>query len=72
MTFKLISQQFLNSGVFVVAANILANLNDFDLEDSLPDTITQIMILNAITPNASTFIMKYFDIMGYVQRYLFI
>ena len=31
LTFKLISQQFLNSGVFVVAANILANYQDFDL-----------------------------------------
>lgn len=66
----MVIQQFLNAGVFVVAANVLADFSDSMLENSLADTITQIMILNALTPNVSTFMMKKFDIIGKVKRYI--
>lgn len=35
LTYKLVFLQFLNSGIFVVAATILANYEDFNLETNL-------------------------------------
>jgi hypothetical protein len=69
LNFKLVFQQFLNSGLFVVAANIAANYETFNLEGNLSETIIQIMILNAITPNISTFVIYKFDITGKLERY---
>lgn len=68
LTFKLILQQFLNLGVFVVMANVIANWSESTLENSLASTITQIMILNAVTPNLTLFALKKFDIIGRVKR----
>ena len=65
-------QQFLNSGVFVVAANVLANYNDSFLETSLAENITQIMILNALTPNLTNFLLKKFDFISKIKRYIFV
>lgn len=62
---------FLNAGVFNVAANILASLDQFSLEGNLSNEVTIIMILNAITPNASIFFMDYFDILGKIYRFLY-
>ncbi len=72
MTFKLIIQQFLNTGVFVLIANVLADFSDTMLQNSLADTITQIMILNAITPNLTVFFMNYFEVIGRIKRFIYI
>jgi hypothetical protein len=72
LTFKLIIQQFLNAGVFVVGANVLAGFSDSMLENSLADTITQIMILNAITPNLAVFVVNKFEVMGRINRFIFL
>lgn len=69
LTFKLVFQQFLNAGLFIVAANIAANYETFNLEGNLSETIVQIMLLNAITPNISNFLVYRFDIGGRVMRY---
>lgn len=69
LNFKLVFQQFLNAGIFVVAANIAANYETFNLEDSMSETIIQIMLLNAITPNISTFVTYKFDMSGKFMRY---
>lgn len=69
LTFKLVFQQFLNAGLFIVAANITANYETFNLEGNLSETIVQIMLLNAITPNVSNFLVYRFDIGGRVMRY---
>lgn len=70
LSFKLVFLQFLNSGLFIVIANIAANYEAFNLQGSLSETITQIMLLNAITPNISNFILYKYDIGGRVMRYL--
>ncbi len=70
LNFKLVFQQFLNAGLFVVAANIAANFETFNLEGNLSETIIQIMLLNAITPNISNFFIYKFDISGRLMRYL--
>ena len=46
---------FLNSGVFLVAANIIANTSDYSVEGGLSYEITLVMIMNAITPNLAVF-----------------
>lgn len=69
LTFKLVFQQFLNAGLFIVAANIAVNYETFNLEGNLSETIVQIMLLNAITPNVSNFLVYRFDIGGRVMRY---
>ena len=69
LNFKLVFQQFLNAGLFVVAANIAANYQTFNLESNLSETIIQIMLLNAITPNISNLLIYRFDISGRVMRY---
>lgn len=69
LTFKLVFQQFLNSGLFIVGANIAVNYETFNLEGNLSETIVQIMLLNAITPNVSNFLVYRFDIGGRVMRY---
>jgi L-lactate permease len=38
----------------------------------LADTITQIMILNAITPNLAVFFMNHFEVMGRINRFIFL
>ena len=68
----MIIQQFLNTGVFVVIANVLADFSESMLQNSLADTITQIMILNAITPNLTVFFMNYFEVNGRIMRFIFI
>lgn len=69
LTFKLVFQQFLNAGLFIVGANIAANYETFNLEGNLSETIVQIMLLNAITPNVSNFLVYRFDIGGRLMRY---
>lgn len=69
LTFKLVFQQFLNAGLFIVGANIAANYESFNLEGNLSETIIQIMLLNAITPNVGNLIMYRFDIGGRIMRY---
>lgn len=69
LTFKLVFQQFLNAGLFIVAANIAVNYETFNLEGNLSETIVQIILLNAITPNVSNFLVYRFDIGGRVMRY---
>ena len=61
---------FLNAGVFIVAANILADLNNFNLEGNFSNEVTQIMILNSVTPIVSLIALDYFDIFGRIKRWL--
>lgn len=51
--------QFLNTGVFVVAANFLADMQNFSLSKGFVFEVTQVMLLNAITPNLTLFILTY-------------
>ena len=62
---------FLNAGIFNVAANIFANLANFSLEGDFSNEVTMIMVLNAVTPNASIFFMDYFDIVGKIKKKLY-
>lgn len=62
--------QFLNTGVFVVAANFLADPYNFSLSKGFVFEITQVMILNAIVPNLSLFILTYCEIVQKVKRCL--
>ena len=50
---------FLNAGVFMVAARILAQIKTFELSGTLSMQITQIMILNTITPHLSLIASDY-------------
>ena len=61
---------FINAGVFIVAANILADITKFNLEGNFSNEVTQIMILNSLTPNLSLIGLDYLDIFGRVQRWL--
>lgn len=70
LNFRLVFHQFLNSGLFVVGANIAANYETFNLEGNLSETIVQIMLLNALTVNVTNFLLYRFDISGRVMRYL--
>ena len=69
LTFKLVFLQFMNSGIFVVLATILANLETFSLETNMSETITQIMIFNALTQSLSNFFQYSFDLAGRFLRY---
>ena len=51
--------QFLNTGVFVVAANFLADPHNFTLSKGFIFEITQVMLLNAIIPNVALFVLTY-------------
>lgn len=52
--------QFLNTGVFVILAQLLANFDDFSLNRGLMLEITQIMAINAVLPNLAVFFLYYF------------
>ena len=52
--------QFLNTGIFVVLANYLANMENFNLFDGVVYEAVFVMLLNAITPNISTIFITYF------------
>jgi hypothetical protein len=62
--------QFLNTGVFVVGAEVIANFNNFTLNDGICGQVTIIMLLNAIIPNVSLFFLNYFDIINKIMRLL--
>ena len=55
LTIKISFFLFLNSGVFLVAANVLANTSDYSIEGGLSYEITLVMAMNAITPNLAIF-----------------
>ena len=60
----------MNAGFFIVAANILADLTKFNLEGNFSNEVTQIMILNSLTPSLSLLALDYLDIIGRVKRWL--
>lgn len=60
---------FLNAGVFMVGAKILAQLGSFQLQGTLSTQVTQVMILNAVTPHLSLIATSYFDIVGKIKRF---
>lgn len=62
--------QFLNTGIFVVVANFMADMDNFSLTKGLVLQVTQVMILNAIIPNLSLFILSYFEIFPKIERCL--
>jgi hypothetical protein len=70
LTLKMCFLQFLNAGVFVVGANILASYRKFSLESGLSYEITQIMALNAVTSTVGLFVVYRFDIKGKLFRYV--
>ena len=57
---KLSYFQFLNTGVFVVLANYLANIDSFNLFDGVVYEAVLVMLMNALTFNLSLFLIKYF------------
>ena len=57
---KLTFFQFLNTGIFVILANYLANINTFTLTQGLVFQITQVMMINAVVPNLVLFLLLYF------------
>ena len=61
--------QFLNTGVFVVVANFLADIDGFTLDQGLVFEVTQVMILNAVTPNLSLFLLNYCELIQRIKRY---
>ena len=54
---KLTFFQFLNTGIFVILANYLANINTFTLTQGLVFQITQVMMINAVVPNLVLFLI---------------
>lgn len=70
LTVKISFFQFLNTGIFVVLANFLADINNFTITETLPTDVTIVMLSNAITPNFSLWLMNYFEITGKVYRWL--
>ncbi len=57
---KLSFFQFLNTGIFVLLANFLANIDGFTLDNGLVFQITQVMMINAVVPNLSLIFLNYF------------
>lgn len=53
----------------MVAAKILARIGNFRLEGTLPLQVTQIMILNAVTPHISLIVTDYFELVGRIKRW---
>lgn len=66
---KLSLFQFLNTGVFVLLSNFLANINEFTLDNGLVFQITQVMMINAVVPNLVILILNYFEIIQKIQRH---
>ena len=67
---KLSYFQFLNTGVFVVLANYLANIDSFNLFDGVVYEAVLVMLMNALTFNLSLFLIKYFELVLRLQRCL--
>ena len=58
---KITLSQFFNAGIFVIIAQIAANLETFTLQTSnIVSQISLIMILDAIIPNTILFCLNYF------------
>lgn len=62
--------QFLNTGVFVLLAQFLADMENFDLSKGIVFEVTQVMLINAILPNVTLFFLSYFEILKKVERWL--
>ena len=62
--------QFLNTGVFVIAATFLANMDGFTLSKGLVFQICQVMLLNAVVPNVLLLILNYWEVPLKIQRCL--
>jgi hypothetical protein len=65
MTFRIVLFQFLNSGIFVVLSNIFVKITTdektYDFRKTvLSSNIVQLMIVNAITGNLTTFFFNKF------------
>jgi hypothetical protein len=67
---KLTLLQFLNAGLFVVAAKILVGLSSFDLGNGIVQQVTIIMILNATVPNLIRFATNYFEVFNKVELWM--
>lgn len=70
LMFKISTFQFFNTGIFVVMSNILADYQNFNLNKGICTEVTMIMILNAIVPNVTLFLLNYLEISGKVMRFL--
>lgn len=62
--------QFLNTGVFVVAANFLADVKGFSLSNGFVFEVCQVMMLNAVMPNLILILLGYFEVPQKIMRYL--
>lgn len=62
--------QFFNAGIFLIAAEIAASYSTFTLAQDICSQTTQVMILNAILPNLTLFILDYSEIISKVKRYI--
>lgn len=58
---------FLNSGLFLVAANVLANTSEYSVEGGLSYEITIVMALNAISPNIAVFFVETCNLIGRIK-----
>ena len=61
---------FLNTGVFLVAGNIIANQSDFSFEGDLSYEVTLVMTMNAITPNLQVLVLKTFNLIGRIKIWM--
>ena len=46
----------------------MANTSGFTLDQGLAFEITQVMMLNAVTPNLTQFLFNYFEIVNRIKR----
>lgn len=73
MTFRIVLFQFLNAGIFVVFSNIFVKITTdeqtYDFRKSvLSSNIIQLMIVNAITGNLTTFLFNKFEVFELYNR----
>lgn len=61
---------FLNAGVFMLAARIVADDGQLRISEQLVTQIVEIMILNIIVPHVMLFLFSYIDLFGCFRRWI--
>lgn len=67
---KIVVVQFLNAGVFVVAASIAVKYSTFDLGNGIISSIFVIMAMDAVIPNLRILFMTYTEVVSKVKQWL--
>lgn len=60
--------QFLNTGIFVLLANFLADIDGFNLYNGIVFEVTLVMILNGVSPNLMLILFNYFELILKIKR----